>query len=317
MKGAAIPRIETYLKLIPQLYAHGAEGMPVSELRELAGFSTDAEVSAMIQELMMWGSFPFGPGDFISIWQEGDRVFLESPQGLEEPFALEEREILFLQYLIEQLTGNRQSGQESQPNLLSVLGKLSGGSLVENASGPGQKKRELISEALAEKLQLQFLYRSLSSKTPEVRRIDPWLLFHAEGQSYVSGHCYLRGEARYFHLDRMDEPVILHQAQENPPPDNLSVILRSSPIFQRGSGFQVRVRYAPGLKKTVDRYLKPVQVKELEDGNCEALIATQSGFWLRSLLRSMGPQIEILEPEHMRQSMAAELEALPVPELLS
>jgi len=312
-KGAAIPRIEVYLKLIPLLYARGAEGMPLEELRSVAGFSSDAEVHTMMQELMMWGSFPFGPGDFISVWQEGDRVFIESPQGLEEPFALEEREILFLQYLIEQLTGSRQAGQESQTNLLSVLAKLSGGSLIESASGPGQKKRDLIAEALQEKLQMQFFYRSLSSKTPEVRRIDPWLLFYAEGQAYVSGHCYLRGEARYFHLDRMDEPVILHQAQENAPPENLSVILRSSPIFQRGRGFQVKVRYKQELRKTVDRYLRPLDVKDLGSGQYEATVTTQSGFWLRSLLRSLGPQIEILEPEHMRSSMAAELQAIPIP----
>ncbi len=334
--------------LVPLIFNN--QGIALKDLQKLSGCASMKQLRQDLDRLMMFGVPPFSPSDLITIYIDDDaRVSLDFPQGLEQPLALTPAEWTVVQKIITReleshtttASGVDSSGEEDA--LREILKRISIVPVELEASDAVRTKRTLVQEALGsqatlstdrsddedEACQLEFQYRTLSSREAELRRLDPWALVRHNGVSYLIGFCHTREAPRFFHLERMEQIELLDLPREHAPPSDLQDLLRKSPIFQeRPDGFTVELAFAPDLRAALERTLRLSDVEALAStsdatelrgipahwmrGTCKV----PESLWLRSILRGMGPSVVILSPEHLRDSIRGELDAFPIPEEL-
>ena len=335
-------KLQRIFSLVPLVYSK--QGIELHKLQELAGFESPEELLHSLGRLMMFGAPPFSPSDFISVHvDDRERVWLDFPLGLERPLALSSAEWTAIQKLIRkelEFVAQEDPISESLRELLARLGDVP---IAFETDEQFLSQRNIIREALADKLQLEFLYRTLSSKEPELRRVDPWLLFKNNGLSYLIAYCHTRAAARCFLLERMQNLELLEWQQEKLAPKNINEYLENSPLFQKEpKGFNIKIAFTPELLANLRllfhlHNIKPYEIKKqkgksgrlgkasdrerqnpkTENSKVQWLTAQckiQDSIWLRSVLRSLGTEIILLEPTHLRESYLNELATLPIPQ---
>ena len=335
--------LQRIFSLVPLIY--NEQGIDLSKLQELAGFHSSKELLRGLERLMMFGTPPFSPSDFISVHvDDQERVWLDFPLGLERPLSLSSAEWSAIQNLIRKELEFISQENPISESLRELLARLGDVPIAFETDEQFLVQRNIIQEALADELQLEFLYRTLSSKEPELRRVDPWLLFKNNGISYLIAYCHTRAAVRCFLLERMQALELLELRQENLLPENINTHLESSPFFQKEpKGFLVKIAFASELlanlrflfhlqdiepyrvkkeKRKKESKTKEPTLRKLKERSKQGLTAQwltahckiQDSIWLRAMLRGLGTEIILLEPSHLRESYLKELEALPIPE---
>ena len=328
---AKTDKLKRLLDLIPLLHAN--QGITLTELKSLAGFRRRADLIEGLEKLMMMGVPPFSPADFIDVfWDDEDRVYLEFPQGLERPLALTPGEWAAVQKALAREREVVGAGRKAR-EVSGLMGRFSAVPVVDEDTGPFQSKRALVEEALNDRLQIEFHYRTLSSPEPEIRRVDPWLLFQHRGVTYLIAHCYLREAPRHFHLERMENLEILDVAQTTGAPADLPELMKDSPIFRdRPIGFTVELAFRPELGAPLEQYFRMETLgpfipdathpheasaaREYFAGWLKGRCKVQESIWFRATLRSLGPGTLILSPAHLRETYRQDLERIPEPEVV-
>ncbi|MCB1318667.1 MAG: WYL domain-containing protein [Leptospiraceae bacterium] len=317
--GKSLRRI---FSLVPLIFHN--QGITLERLAELAGITDQKELRRLIEQLMMFGTPPFSPSDFITTYiDEQQRVYLDFPQGLEQPLALTPDEWRAVENLIREELSFQKPGQVNYDHLRDLLKQMSAVPVEVDSGDIVGSRRRLIQEALEDELQLEFQYRTIASKEPEIRRIDPWALFQHRGVSYLLGYCHTRLAARFFHLERMQNLEILDMDAEEQPPENLNEYLTQSHIFQdRPAGFTVHLAFAPELRSVLESTFRITEIEPYTNGDVDhndwlqAECKVRESLWFRAILRGLGPGVRILSPDHLRRSYLEDLNAMEVPGVL-
>ena len=298
------------------------QGITLKELTTKTGFSDKQGTQQALGQLMLFGKAPFSPSDFITIHiDDEEKVWLDFPLGLERPLALSVAEWTTAQRILRNELEFVGQGSVSNESIQNLLGKLSKVPVAFEIDDSTRLQRNIIQEAIADSLQIEFYYRSLSAKEPELRRVEPWLLFKSYGSNYIIAWCHTRQDARCFLLERMQDSELLEAEQEHPIPDDLSPYLKESPLFQKeAKGFSAVIAFGPELRanlKTLlhikDDSITPNKAKHLSKNWLQATCKIQNRFWFLALLRSLGTQAVLLSPHHLRDSYRQELEEMEVP----
>lgn len=309
--------VKNLLSLVPVLYAN--PGIHLEDIKKLTGFKSIPELAKAINGLILFGKPPFTPADFIDIYiDEEERVYLTFPQGLDRPLDLTVEEWNAVHAVVARTVNNSSKSYNNRELLQSLLQKFSSIPLEMENTRPFESRFNILQEAVDENLQVEFKYRSLSSREPEVRRVDPWTLFIHAGNAYMIGYCHLREAARYFHLERMEDPVILDLERENDPPDNMDFLIRNSSVFNANSeGIAVEAAFRKDITGQASRIFRPdsFQPVQFEDGKTwfRASFRVPDRFWFYSVMKSFGIQARILGPEHIKESFLSELKQIPLP----
>ncbi len=317
-KTTTADRLRRLLNLVPVVAAN--PGIRVKELVPLSGYKSASELRSDLMRLMMIGNPPLSPADFFDVLiDEEDRVTLDLAQGLDRPLALEPEEWLAIHRLLTREIAFHAAGRRTTEALQKVLEGMSGVPVSFEQGEPAARRRALVEEALQEEVQIEFRYKSLAAKEPEIRRIDPWALFQHRGSTYVVGYCHLRLAPRHFHLERMEDVEILDVEQEKDRPADLEDFFRTSLVFADGArGFRVKIQYDASVAPALAHRLALTSVKPVRgrEGWFEAECRIQDSLWFRATIRSLGPHVVILEPAHLRKSFLEDLEAIPAPGVL-
>ncbi|MBX7056833.1 MAG: WYL domain-containing protein [Leptospirales bacterium] len=318
------------------------QGMTLAELAAQADYPNEATLKRDLDQLMMFGAPPFSPADFVTVSIEDDRVFLDFPMGLDRPLSLTAHEWAAVQRRLGRELEFRTAGDPVSDHLRRLLGQIDRIPVSIEPADAYAGKRALIQEALDDGLQLEFLYRTLSSREAELRRIDPWALLRRGAADYLIGWCHARKEARSFHLDRIDDPGILEAPLVSRAPDDLMRIVQQSPIFQPAGSIRVRIAFRDVLRQALEMQtplsdVRPIDADEFHlltsnTGNTTPSLPENSAsdqaplstwlsaettcaeaIWFRTMLRGFGPGIAILSPKSLRATFLAELQTMPTP----
>ncbi len=322
--------------LVPLIFSN--QGLHVKDLQRLSAAESPRQLRQDLERLMLFGVPPFSPSDLITVYIDDDEhVFLDFPHGLEQPLALTPGEWTAVQQAITtelNFLTEATAGDNREESLREILRRISAIPVELESADAVRSRRTLIQEALGsgtdgddEPGQIEFRYRTLSSKEPELRRVDPWALVKHNGVSYLIGFCHTREAPRFYHLERTEQLELLDLARENDPPADLQSLLRESPIFRdEPAGFTVELAFAPGFRAALERTLRVGEIAPLSAeiqqrldlpahwlvGRC---IVPES-LRLRAMLRGMGPDLVIVSPEHLRGAFQAELAEIPLPDPL-
>ena len=292
-------RLRRLLFLVPYVSKH--PGVSVDALAQAAGVGRDVLLKEL-DLLACVGRPPFAPDDYIDIYVDNDRVYVDLDQRLSAPPRLTAPEAAALSAAAELL---RPAAGDALASALQKLERVLPPAARSRAKEMGRKIDAALDapEALApltrgilERREVSFDYAS-PGHAPERRRVRPYELLSHRGQWYLQGYDHVRQADRLFRVDRMDA-LALTDATFEPPADAHARV----PNPARGRT-EVRVRFsriaAPYVR---ERFGDAARL--LADGSVEVHVAGDSERWLTQWVLSFGGEAEVLEPAWARQAVA-------------
>jgi predicted DNA-binding transcriptional regulator YafY len=311
---ATSPRIERLLMLVPWVMAN--TDATVDEITDRFGMTRD-ELVADIELLFMCGLPPFGPGDLIEAWIDGDHVHIAAADYLSRPLRLtqwEAVELLVMGRAIASLPGLAEA-----ESLHRALGKLEAALSPEEAAAAFQLAARVavelegtgaeplladLRDAIAGRRRLRITYYSFGRDKVTERAIDPYVVFSTLGNWYVLAHDSSSDEERVFRVDRI---------KQMSPTDE---------IFGLPEGFTPERAGATGLfvpsprdiEVTLELGPAAAWVLEVtphdgaephEDGWTRMKLRTPHLEWLERLVLRLGSDVRVVAPEALSERVKA------------
>jgi len=303
-----------------QRLARSRSGAPVGELaRELE--CTRRTIYRDLDALQFAG-FP------VTSEKRGGRVFyklLDSFQLGDAPFTPDELLALaFGEELLKNLAGTvfHESVRSALAKVRASLGPELGGFLgrlresFQVVPGPHKRYAELedviraINEAVLERRSLRMEYTTGRSGRKSRRDFDPYRVWYQSGALYAIGYDHQSGQIRTFAVDRIRAPQLL--AANFIIPGDFDFEAHSAGAFGvvAEQPESVRIRFAKRRALYIrERIWHPSQeISETPDGGVELALRVGTGDELRGWLLSFGADAWVIEPDHLRGELRAELE---------
>ena len=142
--------------------------------------------------------------------------------------------------------------------------------------------------------------------TPQTREADPYTLAYLSGAWYLTGYCHLRRDVRHFRLDRIEELTLLERTFERP---------QARPAIARDlsqpDSFEVRLQFDQEVARWVREAPSFFTIAEEErDGGLLVTLRVRRADEVLQWLLGWGRHVRVLEPESLRQLVAAEARAM-------
>lgn len=161
-----------------------------------------------------------------------------------------------------------------------------------------------ISLAISESKVIEFSYRKPNSTDAEPRRMQPWVLKNFDGQWVVTGWDEKRNEIRNFLLQRIVPARIQITADSFPKPKEAE-LAKAEALLQQHRESQVAVlQVTPGTRAWMHFGMD----LESTTGSTEKSITYMDLHLLAAELRHFSGELEVLEPEALRNEVRAGFE---------
>lgn len=292
-----INRILSILSMVSQ-----NQGIAVEEL---AG-KVSMRPRQLIKELefiTLIGKPPFKPDDYIDIYVEDGRVFIEFDQELNRPLRFTRPEAVALLMSLELLdpeldpSGVR-SLKEKIENLISQ--SVDSTTVLEDRivlERPGRLVSEhfrMIRQAIEENRKLRIDYYSLTRNQTGRRTIRPYFLLKYLGFWYLTGYCESRKAIRTFKFERILSVSLSRSTF--PAPVDFDVDKYRSQFLQSMGGIRVLIRFdsevAPWIR---EQWAK--SVSDDEDGSVILTLFCDTLEFPSRLVLGSAPYAHPLSPE--------------------
>ena len=294
-------RLRRLLILVP--YVSKRQGITVEELARALNVSRE-HLLADLDLLTCVGRPPFNPDDYIDIYVENDRVYVDLDQRLSAPPRLTVGEASALAAAAELLRpGAGDALRGAVEKLERVLPPGAGERFREmyrkiDASLEGPNALAPLTQAIHGRYEVMFDYAAPGRGASEARRVHPLELLSHRGQWYLQAYCLTRQDERLFRVDRMqgvgvtNTPFLPHAgaraaAVPNPARRDADVRVRFSPLV------------APYVR---ERFGEDARL--MADGGVEVRVAGDNERWLTQWVLSFGGEAEVLEPASARAAVA-------------
>lgn len=206
--------------------------------------------------------------------------------------------------LIEKLlaTGQHDSGEiAKRMRILRMAGRNTSNEHFQNVAG-----------ALLQRKRLAIRYHSRSDDAETQREISPQRLTHYRDNWYLDAWCHQRSALRSFAVDRLRETKALEKRAKDIAEKELDEHFASSyGIFAGKPKYTAVLRFTPKRTRWVaDEHWHPQQQgRILEDGSYELRIPYSDPRELAMDILKHSPDVEVIEPELLRQLLKEQLRA--------
>jgi proteasome accessory factor C len=293
-------RLRRLLFLVPYVSMH--QGLTVEELARALNVKRDS-LLADLDLLTCVGRPPFNPDDYIDIYVEGDRVYVDLDQRLSAPPRLTAGEAAALAAAAEVLrpaVGEAlQIALEKLERVLPPVARNRFRDMHRKIDATGESPQALgpLTRAILEHYEVTFLYLP-PGRSSEERRVQPLELLSHRGQWYLQAWCLTRKDERLFRVDRMENLAVTDTSFEPRSQGRASV-----PNPAKGARTAVRVRFTRLVAPYVTERFGP-EAHLLADGGVEVKVAGDNERWLTQWVLSFGGEAEVLEPAWARAAVA-------------
>ena len=164
-----------------------------------------------------------------------------------------------------------------------------------------------VESAIRERRQLRLRYYTKSRETWTERILDPYVIVFRGRAWYVVGFCHLRGGVKLFRLDRMEAVEVLLTTFELPKNFSPDAFFAGSWLIEQGETVRVQLRFAPEAARWVrdEQFHESQQTEDLEDGSILYSVCVQGTREITRWILGYGGEVEVLEPESLREEVAA------------
>lgn len=214
-------RLTRILSMLPYVIAN--PGCSVDELSERFGYRRK-ELIDDLNLVFLTGLPGYGPGDLIDATIDDDEVYVDTADYFSRPLRVTPPEALALLAAGMALT----SAGQGSPALASAISKLSAvvapqaeGGLVVDLKEPefvGPLREGVDSHRV-----VAITYTALGSGQTTERLVEPWSVFSANGNWYLSAFCRTADAERVFRVDRIRQAAATEETftppETAPPPE--------------------------------------------------------------------------------------------------
>ena len=283
-KGAD-EKLQRMLALVPWVAAR--DGPTLEEVCERFG-CTEAELLSDLDRLFMCGLYPYTPDVLIEVDVADGRVWIRYADYFSRPLRLTPAEglaLLAAGKAVQSFPGADQSGPLARglAKLARTLGVAGEDALDVALAAVPEEVMATISKAVDERRQLELDYYSFGRDDVSRRVVDPYAVFSAGGQWYLSAYCHAVDDDRLFRVDRVRAATLLDAPVEHTEGSVAAAVYRA-----RDDDPRVTVELDQTARWVAEQY--PVETsKELRGGRLRVTLAVSERAWLERLLLRLGP----------------------------
>lgn len=293
-------RLRRLLLVVP--YVARNPGVSVDELARALG-ATREQLLKELDLLAMVGRPPFQPDDYIDIYVDDGRVYVDLDQRLAKPPRLTASEAVALAAAAEMLRPNPGDAlYTALRKLEKVLPESARARYREmaqqiDADPKGPAELVSLSRAISQRLEVEFEYFTPDRNATERRVVRPLELLHHRGQWYLKAYDVKRADERLFRLDRFRDLSVTGRTFEP-----IRTTERSIPNPVSGHG-DVTVRFAaPAAPYVRERYGD--RARPAGGGAVELKVSGENVRWLVQWVLSFGGEATVIGPEWARRAVA-------------
>ncbi|MGI8776869.1 MAG: helix-turn-helix transcriptional regulator [Acidimicrobiales bacterium] len=299
---SAHERLQRLLALVPWVAAH--DGPQVADVCARFG-CTEAELASDLELLFLCGLHPYTPDTLIDVDVADGRVWIRYADYFARPLRLTPGEGLALLVAGTSLLaapGAERGGQGPSGPLSGGQGPLARGlaklaaalgvgaeDSVDVSLGPAPPETfRSLSEAVNAHQQVELEYYAFGRDEWTQRVVDPYAVFSAGGQWYLSAFCHAVDDERLFRVDRVRSAVTLDSRFEPPAHKPELTVYRAEPDDPR-----VTLELEPAARWVVEQYPSEA-VEALDGGRLRVTLAVSERAWLERLLLRLGPVARVV-----------------------
>jgi proteasome accessory factor C len=313
-EASAAGRLQRLLALVPWVMAHPEA--TVDEVCARFAMSREALV-ADLELLFVSGVPPYGPGDLMEAWIDGDRVHIDLADYFARAPRLTWREAAWL-YLAGRALATLPELDEHGA-LTRALAKLEAvvpadqlGRIQDLASKVSvdlegseaeRAHRVALSRAAAADRRVRLEYYSGSRGELTERKVDPWLVFANSGHWYFVGFCHKAGDERLFRLDRVVSVEPTDETFERPASFDPIAYAESPWGGAFTEGLECELDLGAEAEWVAD-YFPLLGSERRPDGRLRVRLATQELSWMVRLVLRLAPDAEPVGPLELRRAVA-------------
>src|SRR3990172_1140914 len=251
-------RLNRILAMLPWVIAN--PGTTVTEVCARFGYQR-ADLFRDLGIVFVCGLPGYGPGDLMDAYLDDDEVVVDAADYFARPLRLTAAEALML--LASGLAV--QASEAATPALEAAVEKLRRALIPDEGAididlAPEPDTLGALRSAARGGHVVEITHTAMASGRTTVRSIEPWGVFAALGNWYVSGHCRLAGAERVFRIDRV-RSVVDTGERFRPPAQPPAPTIRYTPGPE---DVTARIHLSPRAAWGADYY--PVSVVDEGDG---------------------------------------------------
>jgi proteasome accessory factor C len=285
-RPSADDRLRRLLALVPWVVA--ADGPTVEDVCTRFGL-TEAELIAELDLVWCCGVHPFTPDSLMEVTVEDGRVWIRYADWFDRPLRLTPEEGLALVAAgaaLLAVPGADPDGPLARGlrKLADVLGIDPAGAVEVTLGAVSEGVLGALRQAVADHHQVEIDYYVYGRDERTRRVVDPYAVFAAEGEWYLTAWCHLARAERRFRVDRIRALEPLDRSFE--PPATAPV----PEVFEpRAEDPRVVLELSPRARWVAEQY--PMEaVEELDGGHLRVTLVVAETAWLERLLLRLGPE---------------------------
>jgi proteasome accessory factor C len=293
-------RLRRVLAMVPWVAAQ--DGPRISEVCARFG-STEAELLEDLDLLFLCGLHPYTPDALIDVDVASGRVWIRYADYFSRPLRLTAAEGIALVAAgnaVLATPGSDPGGPLARglAKLRSVLG-LAGGTVDVALGQAPAAVLDVLRTVTADHRQVELEYYAFGRDEWTRRTVDPYAVFSAGGQWYLSAFCHAVDDERLFRVDRIRDAVALSSSFD--PPTTLPDFTVYEP---RPDDPRVELELDPAARWVAEQY--PVEsVEEHKGGKLRVRLAVSERAWLERLLLRLGPRARVVKGDRDAAAAAA------------
>jgi proteasome accessory factor C len=290
-KLSADERLQRLLALIP--WVASRDGPRVDEVCARFG-CTQAELVDDLELLFLCGLHPYTPDVLIEVDIDDGRVWIRYADYFSRPLRLTPAEglaLLAAGRTVLATAGGDDGGplERGLDKLAAALGVDAGEAVEIELTPVAEGVLRSLRQAAADHRQVEIDYYSFGRDERARRVVDPYTVFSAGGQWYVSAWCHKVDDERLFRLDRISSATVLDWAFRPPKKPPELAAYRPRPDDPR-----VTLDLEPAARWVAEQY--PVEkVEEVDGGRLRVTLTASEPAWLERLLLRLGPRATVVE----------------------
>lgn len=293
-------RLRRLLALVP--WVAGQDGPKVADVCARFG-CTEAELLDDLDHLFLCGLHPYTPDALIEVDVADGRVWIRYADYFARPLRLTPAEGMALVAAAKSILAT--PGADATGPLARGVAKLTG------ALGPGGDAVDVelgeapggvldaLRSAVGERRQVAIDYYAFGRDEWTERVVDPYAVFSAAGQWYLSAYCHAVDDERLFRVDRVRRAELQDATFAPPAGEPDFTVYEPRPDDPR-----VVLDLAPEAAWVIEQY--PVEsVTRRARGHQRVRLAVSERAWLERLLLRLGTTATVVEGDASVGELAA------------
>lgn len=297
------------INLIPFLAEN--QGITVQKAAEFF-HSDEKTILKDLDQILMCGVPPYYPSDYIGVYLEENRIYIQFAKHFKRPIRLNLDEALSLRMALESFP--QESDSPYKLTIQSLLDKIEDvlpeweqseftnyPSRFQDPHCPVRSKILYTLEKAVKNAQVcRLVYFSPEKESLSSREVESQGLIFHEGFWYLIAYCRLRQKILEFRLDRMKEATLTEEFFVKKEVD-LEAYKKASMLPKEALKTQVTLWFHKNVARYIQEEYPKESIQMLPQGHLELKMKIASTRWLFSWLVEYGPMGKILEPDTIRQ----------------